>query len=103
MAHLGPHLRETLRNLETLRDRHYPPPAELVHLIDTLYEQLITLIDAAIDRKTGEYAAAAAAMAEAASKTEAAINGLARTEEGLGKVTVAIDKVAALLARVAAL
>ena len=95
---LGSELQQTIRNLETIRASQKPPQDDLLVKLDALYEQQIDLIDAAIQKTTPEYIAATAAMNEAAKKTQAAIDGLAKLDKAIQKVADAIGKVTVLLA-----
>ena len=100
MANLGRDLRDTIRNLENIRDKQKPPGKEILAQIDTLYGQQIELVNAAINNATVEYAAAAKAMKKAANQTKKAIDDLTKVEETTAKVANAIKKVANLLAAV---
>lgn len=86
MANLGLDLRDTIRNLENIRDKLKPPSSEILEQIDTLYEQQIDLVNAAINNATAEYAAAANAVQEAATQTKKAIDDLTKVEETTAKV-----------------
>ncbi len=101
METLGKQLQETIRNLEKIRDLQDPPSDEVMANLDTLYEQQINLIDAAIKKNTEEYKNATEAMEEAAKKTKEAIDDLAELEQSIVKVTNAIGKVTGLLLKVA--
>lgn len=103
MANLGLQLRETIWNLEELRDRQNPPSADLIAQIDALYDQLIDLVNGNVNSASKEYEKAAKAMEEAATRTRKAVKGLARAEDTLESVAKAIEKVAALLAGLAGL
>lgn len=95
---LGAELQQTIRNLEKIRDSQKPPHDDVLVKLDSLYEQQIDLIDAAIQKATPEYINAAASMSEAAKKTQEAIDGLAKLDQAIKKVADAIGKVAVLLA-----
>lgn len=100
MANLGKDLRDTIRNLENIRDKQKPPGSEILAQIDTLYGQQIELVNAAINNATVEYAVAAKAMEEAATEAKKAIDDLTKVEETIAIVANAIKKVAHLLAAV---
>ena len=95
---LGAELQQTIRNLENIRDSQKPPHDDVLAKLDSLYEQQIDLIDAAIQKTTPEYISAAASMNEAAKKTQEAIDDLAKLDQAIKKVADAIGKVTMLLA-----
>lgn len=101
MISLGKELQGTIRNLEKVRASQAHPSDDVLKKLDTLYEQQIGLIDAAINKNTEKYKKAAAAMQEAAKKTKKAIDDLAKLEQAIEKVADAIGKVTGLLAEVA--
>ena len=101
MASLGKELKETIHNLEKIRDSQNPPAEEVLQQLESLYAQMIDLIDAAINKNNQEYQKAATAMQEAASSTRQAVEDLSKLEQSIAKVANAIDKVAGLLAKVA--
>jgi hypothetical protein len=101
MPTLGETLQQTIRNLEKIRSLQAPPSDDLLTKLDTLYEQQIGLVDAAIQKTTSEYVAAALSMEEAAKKTQEAINDLAQLEQAIQKVAKAMGKVDVLLKAVA--
>ena len=101
MSSLGKELQQTIRNLEKIRDSQNPPSDDVLANLDTLYEQQIDLIDAAIQKSTDEYVKATEIMGEAAQKTKEAIDDLAKLEKSIEKVANAISKVTELLSKVA--
>lgn len=100
-AKLGPELMATIRNLEKIRDAQPPPNAAdmaaIVNQINTLYEKVKDLIDAAINQTTPEYVAAANAMIEAAAASQAAINDLKKVADTIAKVAEVIKLITGLL------
>jgi hypothetical protein len=94
---LGKGLRETIRNLEKIRDSQKPPSPDVLAKLDKLYEQQIDLIDEVIKKTTPEYVAAAKAMNAAARKTKEAIDDLTKLEKAIQGVADAIAAVTAVL------
>ena len=98
---LGPEFMSTIHNLEKIRDAEPPPNendmAKISTQINTLYEQVKDLIDAAINQTTPKYVAAANAMKEAAAASEAAINDLKKVADTIAKVADAIKLITGLL------
>jgi phage-related minor tail protein len=101
MSSLGKELHKTIRNLEKLRDSQDPPSDAVLEKLDTLYDQQIELIDAAIKKNTKKYKTATTAMQEAAKRTKNATDDLAKLEKAIETVAKAISKVTELLAKVA--
>jgi hypothetical protein len=101
MTSLGKELQETIRNLEKLRDSQDPPDQRVMDLLDTLYDQQLDLIEAAINKNTEKYKKAATALQEAAKKTKGAIDELVNLEHAIETVAGAIGDVTKLLAKVA--
>lgn len=97
MTSLGRELQQTIRNLEKLRDTQNPASNKVIATLDALYDQQLDLIDAAINKNTENYKTAAAAMQEAATKTQEAIDDLAKLEQAIEKIAKGVDKVADLL------
>jgi Na+/phosphate symporter len=95
---LGAELQQTIRNLEKIRDAQKPPHDDVLAKLDSLYEQQIDLIDAAIQKATPEYMKAAMSMAEAAKKTQEAMGNVAKLDQAIKKVADAIGKITILLA-----
>lgn len=102
MATLEEQLQQTINNLEKIRDSKKPPPDDVLASLDTLYQQQLDLIGAAITEATKGYADTTAAMTAAAVETEKAIDDLAKLAQSIEKVAAAISAVAGLLAKVAA-
>ncbi|MCU7934276.1 MAG: hypothetical protein KZQ99_05265 [Candidatus Thiodiazotropha sp. (ex Dulcina madagascariensis)] len=100
MASLGKALHDTIRNLEKMRDSQDPPSDEILAKLDTLYEQQIDLIDAAIKKNSKAYKRAVNTMKKAAERTQEAVDDLAKVEQSLDKVSNAIGKVTELLSKV---
>ncbi len=99
MNKLGRELRETIRNLEKIRDSQHPPSDEIIEKIDLLYEVQSDLVDAAVNRNTQEYKQATGAMKEAAEKAKESIDDLAKLEKSIEKVAKAIEIAADLAAK----
>lgn len=97
MSSLGKALRETIRNLEKIRDLQKTPSDDVIAMLRKLYDEQINLVDAAIKRDTKEYVKATNAMNKAAQKTKDAIDDLAKLDEAIKKIADAMETVSLLL------
>lgn len=100
MSDLGYDLRSTIKNLEAIRDSQNPPNQDIIHQIDTLYDQALDYAAAQIDQTTAQYNDAAKAMNAAQTATLAAIGDLAQVAKTIGTVATAIKDLSMLLAMV---
>ncbi|HZR34993.1 MAG TPA: hypothetical protein VFA75_06425 [Nevskia sp.] len=98
MPTLGQSIANLIRNLEHIRDARYPPPQALVHQIDQLYDLAVKYAATQINDATAQYNAAAQAMSDAADRSLAAINDLARVAEAIKLAAKAITLAAKILA-----
>ncbi len=97
MADLGLEIQRTIRHLEAIRDAQHPPRKELNQLLDTLYGQVVELINAAINDASSEYSHAAEEMAEAARQSEEALKDIEKIEHAINRATQAVKAISRLL------
>ena len=100
MPDLGTEIKNTIRNLEAIRDKQNPPDQDIVHQLNTLYDQALELVAAAIKGNDQKYNDAATKMQAAAQASQNAINNLSQVSNVVNTAAKAIQAVASLLAAV---